>query len=214
MLSWALTVLPGLPWRGKTAVGVPVKDYIAQSGIFALCALGLLGQATELWRTHRVRDALLLVAAAALFAANVLYVATGRTTLVVMAILLVVLAFRRFGGKGSIVVCVLGGVLAGVVWTSSPYLRVRVTYLIDEIVQYRERGEQTSAGQRLEFWRKSASDPAALRWARLTDPDAVPSFLAETRADLLAVSIGNVHGSTPVPPTLDLDRLAAIARAT
>ena len=52
------------------------------------------------------------------------------------------------------------------------------------------------------------------REARLTDPDAVPSFLAETRADLLAVSIGNVHGSTPVPPTLDLDRLAAIARAT
>ena len=84
VLSWALTLLPGLSWRGKTAVGVPVKDYIAQSGIFALCALGLLGQATELWRTHRVRDALLLVAAAALFAANVLYVATGRTTLVVM----------------------------------------------------------------------------------------------------------------------------------
>ena len=52
------------------------------------------------------------------------------------------------------------------------------------------------------------------REARLTDPGSVPSFLADTGADLLAVSIGNVHGSTPVPPMLDLDRLEAIARAT
>ena len=52
------------------------------------------------------------------------------------------------------------------------------------------------------------------RAARLTDPEAVPAFLTETRADLLAVSIGNVHGATPVPPTLDLERLSAIARAT
>jgi tagatose 1,6-diphosphate aldolase GatY/KbaY len=52
------------------------------------------------------------------------------------------------------------------------------------------------------------------REARLTDPGAVASFLTDTGADLLAVSIGNVHGSTRVPPTLDLDRLEAIARAT
>ncbi len=153
--SFALALVPGLPWRGKTAIGVPFKDYIAQSGIFALCALGLLGQATEFWRQHRVQHALVLAAVAALFVANILYVATGRTTLVVVAALILLLAFRRFGGKGSIMVCVLGGVLAGVVWTSSPYLRVRVNFLIEEITRYRESGEQTSAGQRLEFWHRS-----------------------------------------------------------
>ena len=33
-------------------MGVPVKDYVAQSGIFATCALGLLGQAVEWWRAR------------------------------------------------------------------------------------------------------------------------------------------------------------------
>ena len=98
-LSWALTLLPGLPWRGKTAVGVPFKDYIAQSGIFALCALGLLGQATEFWRQHRVQHALVLAAVAALFVANILYVATGRTTLVVVASL--DSCCWRFGGSAA-----------------------------------------------------------------------------------------------------------------
>ncbi len=49
------------------------------------------------------------------------------------------------------------------------------------------------------------------REARLTSPSEVPGFLAASGADLLAVSIGNVHGSTGMPPRLELDRLAAIA---
>jgi O-antigen ligase len=156
VLSFALVLLPGLPWRGKLTPGVPVKDYIAQSGVFALCALGLLGQSVEFWRQHRVRQALLLAAVAAAFLANILYVATGRTTLVVVAALLVLLAFRRFGGKGTVAVCLIGGTIAGVGWASSPYLRLRVTQVTQEVADYRERGNQTSAGQRLEFWQRSA----------------------------------------------------------
>jgi O-antigen ligase len=156
VFSFALALLPGLTWRGKTAVGVPFKDYIAQSGVFALCALGLLGQATEFWRDHRVQQALMLAAAAALFVANVLYVATGRTTLVVIAVLFLLLGFRRFGGKGSLIVCLVGATVAGLGWASSPYLRLRVDQAFQEVVDYRERGEPTSAGQRLQFWRQSA----------------------------------------------------------
>ena len=52
------------------------------------------------------------------------------------------------------------------------------------------------------------------REARLTRPDAVPAFLAASGAGILAVSIGNVHGATPAPPTLDLDRLRAIRQLT
>jgi hypothetical protein len=52
LASWALALLPGLTWRGKEVIGVPVKDYILQSELFAICALGLLGQASLLWRTH------------------------------------------------------------------------------------------------------------------------------------------------------------------
>ena len=44
VVSSALASIPGLPWRGKMP-GVPVKDYISQSGIFALCAFALLVRA-------------------------------------------------------------------------------------------------------------------------------------------------------------------------
>ena len=98
----------------------------------------------------------MLAAAAALFVANILYVATGRTTLIVVAVLFVLLGFRRFGGKGSLVVCLIGASVAGLSWASSPYLRLRVDQAFQEVVDYRERGEPTSAGQRLQFWRQSA----------------------------------------------------------
>jgi O-antigen ligase len=74
----------------------------------------------------------------------------------VLAALFVVLGFRQSGWKGSLAMCLIGGALAGMAWTSSPYLRIRVNFLVEEIAKYRERGEPTSAGQRLEFWQKSA----------------------------------------------------------
>lgn len=54
----------------------------------------------------------------------------------------------------------------------------------------------------------------ASREARLTDPDTVAAFIETSGADTLAVSIGNVHGATPLPPRLDLARLEAIASRT
>ena len=58
----------------------------------------------------RARSRLL---AAALFIANIVYVATGRTTLVVMAVLLLLFGLRQFGWKGALGACLVGGVLAG-----------------------------------------------------------------------------------------------------
>lgn len=45
----------------------------------------------------------------------------------------------------------------------------------------------------------------------LTDPAQAQDFVARTGADLLAVSIGNVHGVYRDPPDLDFVRLAEIA---
>src|SRR5262245_52622080 len=95
MLSW-LTPHPGIFGNPKADVGVPVKDYILQSGIFAICAFGLLGQAVE-WRAQRPQLALAAVVAAAFFLANIIYVATSRTTLVIIVGLLLLFAFRQFG---------------------------------------------------------------------------------------------------------------------
>lgn len=48
------------------------------------------------------------------------------------------------------------------------------------------------------------------RQARLTNPDQAADFLAQTKIDMLAVCIGNVHGKYHQPPKLDFERLAAI----
>src|SRR5262245_377976 len=40
-MSWVVTFFPGLALRPEAAYGVPVKNYIAQSQEFALCAVGL-----------------------------------------------------------------------------------------------------------------------------------------------------------------------------
>ncbi len=48
--------------------------------------------------------------------------------------------------------------------------------------------------------------------ARLTDPAQAADFIQETRADFLAVCIGNVHGKYRNEPVLDLDRLSEIRK--
>jgi tagatose 1,6-diphosphate aldolase GatY/KbaY len=50
--------------------------------------------------------------------------------------------------------------------------------------------------------------------AGLTDPAQVPDFLDRSGTDLLAVSIGNVHGRYAAPPRLDFARLADIRART
>jgi O-antigen ligase len=152
LVSWSLTLIPGLDWRGKH-IGVPVKDYIIQSAIFAICAFGLLGQAAETWSSRRPL-ALALLAAAALFVANILYVATARTALVILAVLLMLFGLRRFGWRGVLGAGVIGAVLAGVVWASSPNLRERVSAVIEQTLAHRS-GDVSGAGLRLEYWKKS-----------------------------------------------------------
>jgi O-antigen ligase len=154
VLSWGLAVIPGLPWRGNM-VGVPVKDYIGQSGIFALCAFALLGCAAQAWRCGRLQSVLALALVAMAFLANIGFVATGRTTLAIVAALVPLFGFRYFGWRGMLGAVLAGGVLAGAVWMSSPYLRQRVTRAVEEVEAYRTEHRETSAGLRLEFWKNS-----------------------------------------------------------
>lgn len=45
----------------------------------------------------------------------------------------------------------------------------------------------------------------------LADPDRIKVFVEKTKVDMLAVSIGNVHGIYDTPPSLDFERLEGIA---
>jgi O-antigen ligase len=152
--SWALALLPGLTWRGKEVVGVPVKDYVFQSELFAICAFGLIGQAASLWRTHRF-VALLLVLGAALFIGNILYVESARTTLVVVAVLACLFGFWQFRWKGALGACVILVAISSATWMTSPYLRERVLQVTQNIETYEANHVNTPVGQRLEYWRKS-----------------------------------------------------------
>jgi O-antigen ligase len=153
-VSWVLVFVPALYWRGIRSPGVPVKDYIMQSAIFAICAFGLIGEAAALWRTRaRISLGLLLLAAA--FVANIVYVSTARTTLVVLAVMLLLWGLRQFGWKGGLGAALIGMILAGAVWASSPYLRERILGSMKEMQTY-ERGQVNSpTGLRIEYWKKS-----------------------------------------------------------
>lgn len=135
--------------------GVPVKEYILQSGEFQLCAFGLAYAAVEAWRAQRRRLALALGLLACAFLANIVYIVTGRTAVAVMPVLLALFGLRLFGWRGVIGVAVAGVLLAGLAWFSSPYLRGRILHAQTEVYQYWTQNTDTSAGERLEFWSKS-----------------------------------------------------------
>lgn len=44
----------------------------------------------------------------------------------------------------------------------------------------------------------------------MTNPFVVEEFLSQTKVDMLAVTIGNVHGKYSKPPALDFQRLRQI----
>jgi O-antigen ligase len=187
VISWALVLTPGLTWRGKE-LGVPVKNYIMQSAVFAICAFVLIGEATALWRARaRLVPVLLLIAAA--FLANIVYVSTARTTLIVLLAMLVLFGVRQFGWRGAVGTAVIGAVLAGVVWVSSPYLRQRVAATVEEARAYGAHNVNTPVGLRLEYWKKSlafiAEAPVIghgtgtipMLFRRDAAPDATPALI-------------------------------------
>jgi O-antigen ligase len=155
--GWRLWV-PGPPWFFP---GVPVKDYILQSGEFQLCVFGLAYAAVEAWRSQRPHAALALGLLVCAFLADIIYVATGRTAVAAMPVLLVLFGFRQFGWKGMLGVVVGGVALAAIAWASSPYLRARVSAVAEEIRLYRTLNADTSSGERLELWKKSLGFIAA-----------------------------------------------------
>src|SRR5215510_3537104 len=154
-VSWLLTAWPFYVRPNNAFPGVPIKDYIVQSGEFLICAFALTHLSISAWREGRRRLTLALAALALVFLLNIAFVATARSTLVIFAALLVLVALQRFDWKGAVAVMVAGAVFAGLAWAASPHLRARVLSVAREIHEYQSQDGATSSGLRLEFWRKS-----------------------------------------------------------
>ncbi|MEX0842485.1 MAG: O-antigen ligase family protein [Xanthobacteraceae bacterium] len=135
--------------------GVPVKDYIAQSGEFVLCAFAAAYMAFDFFRAGRRKAAIAWLLLSSVFLFDVLYVVSGRTAFVTIPVLLMMFGVRQFSWKGAIGVLAVGIVSGAIVWMSSPYLRERVTNLAYEVEAYQVNKDFTSAGLRLDFWKKS-----------------------------------------------------------
>lgn len=156
LVSWAAFAWPAMPFpvQGKS-LGVPVKDYISQGAMFTICVAIVVHIAFDMWRAGRRNLALALAIVAILFLANVFYVATSRTSLIVIPVLLVLFGYQQFGWKGIIASVATFLVLAAAAWPSAGYLRQRVVTLFHEVQSFQPDGAATPAGERLVFWTKS-----------------------------------------------------------
>lgn len=154
--SWVIFVWPGVPApTSSRSLGVPVKDYISQSSMFTICIFVMAQVAIDLWRCGRRNLAVPVFGLSLLFLANIFYISTSRTALVVVLILLIVFGLRAFGWKGAIGLFIGVAALGAVAWPSADYLRQRANNFVAEIQAYNPDGVPTSAGERLTFWTKS-----------------------------------------------------------
>jgi hypothetical protein len=153
-LSWTLVLFPQIPWPVLTP-GVPVKDYIIQSGEFTICSFVLLDRAIAVWsRSHAVSA--LLAGLALAFLGNVVFVALGRTSVVVIVVLFALLGLRHFERRALALFAAAGVAIAAVAWAASPYMRSRVTHLVAELDGSIADPAASSAGMRVAFWKMSA----------------------------------------------------------
>ena len=208
LASWGLMAL----WKccsvyvpGKIP-GLLVKDYIAQSSEFLVCAFGLLGYAADRWRTRHGRRAAAAFFLACLFLGNIFYIAPGRTALAIMPLLLIVFGFRYFGWRGVAAACVAGAVLAAVAWAASPLLRGRVIASFSEVQAYESGNALSSSGIRLDLWKNSlgiiasaplfghgtGSIPEQFRAVAAGDPAALGAVNPHNQIFAVAIPLGLV----------------------
>jgi O-antigen ligase len=152
--SLAVSIWPELP-KGSRDAGVAVRNYIAQSAEFTICAAILLHRAVESSRRRHWMLAAAGFVLALLFLADIFFIATSRTTLVVIAVLILLYGVRQFGWKGFMLAAVVGLAAAAMLWVSSPYLRDRVAGVLSETETFEAQNVSTSSGERLMFWTRS-----------------------------------------------------------
>ncbi|MHC4047921.1 O-antigen ligase family protein [Bradyrhizobium sp. 23AC] len=156
VMSWLVAFYPNLALKTDPAErGIFVKNYIDQSQEFALCAVALAYPIVMLLREKRYWFAGLLTALALSFFVNMTFVVVSRTALVTVPIMFGVFALLHLKWRSIGLISATLLVAAILAWQASPYLRHTAERFSDDYTRYVEKGEPTSLGLRLEFWRKS-----------------------------------------------------------
>jgi len=153
LFSFATTIYPPL-WREDNP-GVPIRDQTAQSAEFALCFFALLYLGLRSWQKANYVLGGILAICSLLFLYDMLFIATSRTELVILPVLVAMLFYRLYGLKSLPIAFVTIGLLGAIIWTSSSYVRGRIQHGVWELQQFEEFDRPTSIGLRLAWWRKS-----------------------------------------------------------
>lgn len=157
VFSWIVLLDPALKLTATASSGVPVKNYIDQSQEFTLCAFAVALPALSFWRGGSIIAMATCLALILLFVTNMVFVASARTALLCIAVLLVLFAWRHLSRRAALLL--LAGAIAAstLAWTASPYLRQRITDVAVEYQHGREDISHASTAQRLTYWRKAAA---------------------------------------------------------
>jgi O-antigen ligase len=157
LMSWMVFLRPELSLRTPdlAARGIFVKNYIAQSQEFTLCAVALAYPIIMLLRARRIALAMLLTAIAFGFFVNMAFLVVSRTALVTVPIMFAVFALLHLRWRNILIVACAVAAFAAVAWQTSPALRQTAETFARDYRLYKEQNIPTSIGLRLEFWRKS-----------------------------------------------------------
>ena len=157
LLSWVVLYYPELTLKplGPQTRGIFVKNYIAQSQEFSLCAVALIYPIIGFLRANRVWQTAFLGALALSFVVNMAFVNVSRTTLVTMPIMLAMFALLHLRRRTSVIIFCVMVVVMGLAWTVSPQLQRTTETFVSDYTQYKAANTKTSIGLRLEYWKKS-----------------------------------------------------------
>lgn len=155
LVSSIFYIWPGTAFLFTHDVAVPVKNAATQSGEFVTCIFGFLFLAAECFERRRWLWLFGLLALTLGMLASIFYVATGRTALAIIPILLAILAFKKLSIRGIAVLFVVAIFVGSIGWFSSSYLRNRTTEIWTDAQKYEATNDVNSSGQRIEFWKKS-----------------------------------------------------------
>ena len=154
ILSWIVLFVPAFKITVTASAGVPVKNYIDQIQEFALCAFALMLPASICFRRRQPVAAVGCVGLLLAFFANMLFVASARTALIYIPVLLALFAARHLKWRATLVLFAAAAVAMTLVWSTSPYLRKRVGNVAVEYQDFQNNAVSSTA-QRLDFWGKS-----------------------------------------------------------
>lgn len=166
MVSWLSYLNPPLVYSAARQIGfpfkvyiigVPVKNYIAQSQEFVLCAFALAIAAQYLWSVQSRKSAIAAMALGVAFITNLLVVISARTAFVSIPVLLAILLIRHVSPRKYMAFAIIAGLGIALTWAVSPYLRMRMENAVTEYSRYKNENQTTSSGERLEYWRKSVN---------------------------------------------------------